>query len=130
MSVEKKQHQQKAFPLAGTELTQIIQEFIAEAATRSLLRKGANEATKALNRGVAELIIMAEDTEPIEIVLHLPLLCEDKNVTYVFVPSKVALGRSCGVSRPVIACAIVLKEDSDLKEQLISLKNQIEALLV
>ena len=44
---------------------------------------------------------MAADTEPIEILLHLPLLAEDKNVPYVFVPSKAALGRACGVSRPV-----------------------------
>jgi len=44
---------------------------------------------------------MAADTEPIEILLHLPLLAEDKNVPYVFVPSKAALGRACGVTRPV-----------------------------
>ena len=37
-----------------------------------------NKATKALNRGKAELILMAADTEPIEILMHLPLLCEDK----------------------------------------------------
>jgi U4/U6 small nuclear ribonucleoprotein SNU13 len=44
------------------------------------LKKGANEATKTLNRGVSEFIVMAADTEPLEILLHLPLLCEDKNV--------------------------------------------------
>lgn len=38
----------------------------------------ANEATKTLNRGICEFIIMTADVEPIEIVLHLPLLCEDK----------------------------------------------------
>jgi len=65
----------------------------------------ANEATKTLNRGIAEFIVMTADTEPIEILLHLPLLCEDKNVPYVFVPSKTALGRACGVSRPVIAAS-------------------------
>lgn len=35
-------------------------------------------ATKTLNRGTAEFIVMAADTEPLEILLHLPLLCEDK----------------------------------------------------
>ena len=50
-----------------------------------LLKKGANETTKALNRGVADLIVLAADTEPLEIILHLPLLCEDKNVPYVYV---------------------------------------------
>ena len=67
------------------------------------LRKGANEATKTLNRGQSEFVILAADSEPLEILLHIPLLCEDKNVPYVFVRSKQALGRACGVSRPVIA---------------------------
>ena len=38
-------------------------------------------ATKTLNRGIAELIVLTADTEPIEILLHLPLLCEDKVIT-------------------------------------------------
>ena len=70
------------------------------------IKKGANEATKTLNRGIAELIIMAADAHPLEIILHLPLLCEDKvkfliikNVPYVFVSSKSDLGKMCGVSR-------------------------------
>ena len=37
------------------------------------------EATKTLNRGVSELIVLAADTQPLQILLHLPLLCEDKN---------------------------------------------------
>ena len=45
-------------------------------------------------------------SEPLEILLHIPLLCEDKNVPYVFVRSKQALGRACGVSRPVIAARL------------------------
>ena len=51
------------------------------------MKKGANETTKSLNRGVAELVVLAADTTPLEIVLHLPLLCEDKNVPYVYVES-------------------------------------------
>ena len=35
-------------------------------------------ATKALQRGIAQLLVLASDAEPIEILLHLPLLCEDK----------------------------------------------------
>ena len=38
------------------------------------LKKGANEATKTLNRGISEFVVMAADTEPLEILLHLPLL--------------------------------------------------------
>lgn len=73
---------------------------------------------------------MAADAEPLEIILHLPLLCEDKNVPYVFVRSKQALGRACGVSRPVIATSVTIKEGSQLKPQIQSVQMAIERLLV
>lgn len=119
----------KAYPLASPELSNPLLDLIQQAANYKQLRKGANEATKSLNRGIAELVILAADTEPIEIILHLPLVCEDKNVAYVFVRSKVALGRACGVSRHVIACAITSKEGSALNPQITEMKDAIEQLI-
>ena len=66
----------------------------------------------------------------LEIILHLPLLCEDKNVPYVFVSAKAALGRACGVSRPVIACSITRKEGSQLESQINQMKGSIEQILI
>lgn len=120
----------KAFPLADAELTNKIMDLVQQASHYKQLKKGANEATKTLNRGISEFIVMTADTEPLEILLHLPLLCEDKNVPYVFVPSKQALGRACGVSRAVIACSITTNEGSELKAQINALKQQIENLLI
>jgi hypothetical protein len=77
---------EKAFPLADADLTVALLDLIQQATNYKQTKKGANEATKTLNRGISELIIMSADAEPIEILLHLPLLCEDKNVPYVFVP--------------------------------------------
>ena len=116
--------------MADAKLAVQILDLIGQAANYKQLKKGANEATKTLNRGISEFIVMAADTEPLEILLHLPLLCEDKNVPYVFVPSKQALGRACGVSRPVIACSVTTNEGSQLKGQIQSLKDQIEKLLI
>ena len=65
---------------------------------------------------------MAADAEPIEILLHLPLLCEDKAVPYIFVPSKIALGRACGVCRPIIAASVIINEVSDLGPQINTIK--------
>merc|ERR1719218_551818 len=105
----------KAFPLADAQLTVTILDVTQQAANYKQLKKGANEATKTLNRGIAELIVMAADAEPLEILLHLPLLCEDKNVSYVFVRSKQALGRACGVTLPVIAASVTVNDSSQLK---------------
>jgi len=121
---------EKAFPLADADLTIAMLDLVQQASNYKQTKKGANEATKTLNRGISEIIIMAADAEPIEILLHLPLLCEDKNVPYVFVPSKVALGRACGVSRPVIACSITTNEASQLKSTIDGMKIKIEQLLV
>lgn len=46
------------------------------------------------------------------------------------VPSKAALGRACGVSRPVIAASVTTNEGSQLKSQIQSLKEAIEKLLI
>eukprot|EP01048_Picozoa_sp_COSAG05_P028090 COSAG05_NODE_8534_length_695_cov_1.640940_1_plen_129_part_00 len=120
----------KAFPLADAKLTVTILDLIQQSANYKQLKKGANEATKTLNRGISEFIVMAADAEPLEILLHLPLLCEDKNVPYVFVASKQALGRACGVSRPVIACSVLSNEGSQLKSQIQTLRSNIEQLLI
>lgn len=102
-------------------------------------------ATKTLNRGISEFIVLTADTEPLEILLHLPLLCEDKvcvylfslivlltwvqNVPYVFVPSKIALGRACGVSRPVIAASVTTNEATELSSQIETIKDAIAKLM-
>ncbi|KAJ8473569.1 hypothetical protein ONZ45_g10047 [Pleurotus djamor] len=68
----------KAWPLANADLTNQILELVQQAGQYKQLKKGANETTKTLNRGIAEFIVLTADTEPIEILLHLPLLCEEK----------------------------------------------------
>ncbi|KAI4100943.1 MAG: hypothetical protein L6R37_005149 [Teloschistes peruensis] len=119
-----------AWPIADQALTQNILDLIQQASHYRQLKKGANEATKTLNRGTTEIIILAADTSPLAILLHLPLLCEDKNVPYVYVPSKVALGRATGVSRAVIAASITTNEASDLMGQIRALKDKVERLMV
>ncbi|KAH0517980.1 NHP2-like protein 1 [Microtus ochrogaster] len=120
----------KAYPLADAHLTKKLPDLVQQSCNYKQLWKGANEATKTLNRGISEFIVMAADAEPLEIILHLPLLCEDKTVPYVFVCSKQALGRACGVSRPVVVCSVTIKEGSQLKQQIQSIHQSIERFLV
>jgi U4/U6 small nuclear ribonucleoprotein SNU13 len=103
------------------------------------IKKGANEGkffhltkvTKTLNRNQAEFIVLAADAVPLEILLHLPLLCEDKNVPYVFVSSKTKLGRACGVSREVIAASIIGNpKNKTLTKSIQNLKDELERLLI
>lgn len=71
------------------------------------LRKGTNEVTKLVERGQAKLVIIAEDVQPEEVVAHIPLLCEEKGVPYVYVSAKQDLGNSAGLKVPTAAVAIL-----------------------
>lgn len=71
------------------------------------IRKGVNETTKAVERGQAVLVLIAEDVDPPEIVAHLPLLCEEKKIPYVYVPSKERLGKAAGINVAASAAAII-----------------------
>ncbi|KAJ5175593.1 13 kDa ribonucleoprotein-associated protein [Penicillium canariense] len=119
-----------AWPIADEALSQQLLDLVQQGGHYRQIKKGANETTKTLNRGTSELVVLAADTTPLPIILHLPLLCEDKNVPYVYVPSKMALGRACGVSRPVIAVSITTNEASELANQIRTLKIQVERLMI
>ncbi|KAK6841435.1 hypothetical protein PG990_006564 [Apiospora arundinis] len=124
------QNTSAAWPLASPQLAQELLDLTQQASHYRQLKKGANEVTKTLNRGIAEIVLLAADTSPLAILLHLPLLAEDKNVVYVYVPSKIALGRACGVSRAVIAASITSNEASDLNNQIRTMKDKIERLMI
>jgi U4/U6 small nuclear ribonucleoprotein SNU13 len=120
----------KAYPIANKNFSIQILDLIELAKEYKQIKKGANESTKCLNRGVSELVVVAADAEPIEIVLHLPLLCEDKNIPYIFIRSKHALGKACGLSRPVIACSLVTGINSRLNEQIKKIRDKIETIFL
>jgi large subunit ribosomal protein L7Ae len=71
------------------------------------LRKGTNEVTKLVERGEAQFVVMAEDITPPEILMHMPALCEERNVPYAFVPSRAELGNACGLEKPTASIAIL-----------------------
>ena len=120
----------RAWPKADNSMSKKILDLCNQATLHRQLKKGANETTKSLNRGVADLVVLAADTEPLEIVLHLPLLCEDKNVPYVYVPKQADLGRACGVSRNIVAAVILHHPDSQLQSQINEMKDKVEQLLL
>lgn len=80
------------------------------------IKKGTNEVTKAIERGIAKLTLIAEDVDPPQIVAHIPLLCEERKVPYLFVPSKLELGRSAGID---VGCSsISIVEEGEASETL------------
>ncbi len=71
------------------------------------IRKGVNETTKAIERGIAKLVVVAMDVQPEEIVMHIPALCKEKKAPYIFVESKEELGKAVGLEVSTASVAVV-----------------------
>jgi large subunit ribosomal protein L7Ae len=71
------------------------------------VKKGTNETTKAVERGNAMLVFVAEDVSPEEVVMHLPDLCAEKDIPYIFVGAQDDVGRAAGLEVGSAAAAIV-----------------------
>ena len=70
------------------------------------VRKGVNEVTKSVERGLATLVIVANDVEPKEVIMHLPGLCEQRKIPLVYVQAKADLGKAIGLNVPCSSAAI------------------------
>ncbi len=81
-------------------------EALQMARQASPIRKGANEVTKSIERGLASFVVIAGDVEPEEVVMHLPQLCEQKKISFTYVPSKLELGKAIGMTVPCAAVAV------------------------
>src|SRR5690349_6744465 len=71
------------------------------------VRVGTNEVTKSSERAEAKLVVMAEDVDPVEILVHVPMLCEEKRIPYIYVPKKQRLGQSAGLTKSAASVAVV-----------------------
>ena len=90
------------------------------------IKIGTNETTKAIEGSVAQLVVIAQDVEPPEIVMHLPLLCREKKIPYTYVPSKKDLGAAVGIEVGTAAVAIV--KEGAAKKELKALIGDVEEL--
>lgn len=108
------------------ELKKKIIEMVETAAATGKVKRGTNETTKAVERGLAKFVVIAEDVQPEEIVMHLPPLCKEKNIPFGYVPNKLELGRAAGID--VAAASVAIIEPGDAKEKLEEIVREIEAL--
>ncbi len=97
-----------------------VLEAVEIARSTGKIRKGANEATKAIEKGDAKLVVYAADVSPKEIVMHLPLLCKEKKILCVEVSKKEDLGAAAGL--PVSTTAVAIVKEGDAKTLIESMR--------
>ncbi|WP_135828844.1 50S ribosomal protein L7Ae [Halorussus halobius] len=81
-------------------------EALEVARDTGTVKKGTNETTKAVERGNADLVYIAEDVQPEEIVMHLPELADEKGIPFVFVETQDDIGHAAGLEVGSAAAAV------------------------
>ena len=106
------------------EVVEKAYEAIEIARSTGKIKKGTNEATKAIERGVAKMVVYAANTSPKEVIMHIPMLCKEKGILCVEVPSREELGASTGI--PVATAAVAIVNEGEAKSVLKFIKDGLE----
>ena len=96
---------------------------------RGSLKKGANEVTKAAERGTAMMVVMAEDVNPSELLAHVPMICNEKSIPFMYVPDQGYLAEAAGMSEGTKTAAVaVIDVKKDVEDRFNEVKGHFETL--
>jgi len=109
---------------ASAELQTKSLEVLETAKNTGKIKKGVNEVTKAVERKIAKLVVIAADVIPPENVMHLPMLCDEKEIPYLFVNKKEDIGKTIGLKVPCSAACVI--EEGKGKDILAEVINKLK----
>lgn len=103
-------------PLVSKKSTKKAHKLVKKASSIKHIRRGVKELVKGIRKGESGLAILAGDIYPIDVVSHLPVLLEEKNIPYFYVPSKFDLGAAASTKRPT-SCVLIRTPKKDFDGQ-------------
>ena len=93
------------------------------------IKKGANQVTKAAERGIASMIVMAENVNPGELLAHVPMICKEKGIPFIYVEDQGYLADSAGMTAGTRTAAIaVLDVENEAQDIFNEVKGHYETL--
>ena len=93
------------------------------------LKKGANEVTKSAERGTAQMVVMAENVNPGELLAHIPMICKEKGIPFIYVEDQAYLAESAGMSTGTRTAAIcVVQVEKEGMDRFNEVKSHFETL--
>ncbi|EPS73233.1 hypothetical protein M569_01524 [Genlisea aurea] len=95
-----------AKPLAGKKLCKRTFKLVRRAAENKCLKRGVKEVVKSIRRGNKGICVIAGNISPIDVITHVPILCEEADIPYIYVPSKEDLANAGKTKKPT-CCVLV-----------------------
>lgn len=116
-----------ANPLASVEMTAKLYKCVKKAAKSKALKRGVKEVVKAIRKGEKGLCIIAGNISPVDVIIHVPILCEEQDITYIYVPCKHDLGAAGGTKRPTSVVLITPPENWEYTAKFNKVSSKIKA---
>merc|ERR1712113_397382 len=113
-------------PLAGKKLAKKVLKTIKKAAAAKAIKRGFKEVVKAIKKQEKGLCIIAGDISPVDVIAHVPILCEEKELPYIYVPSKEELGLASLTKRATSIVLVPCGAGADYKEAFEEVKGEIQ----
>ncbi|KAI1335408.1 L30e-like protein [Xylariaceae sp. FL0016] len=116
-----------ARPLADEKGTKKVMKCVRKAAKHKTLKRGVKEVVKSLRKSPAAgpntttspgVVVLAGDISPMDVISHIPVLCEDVAVPYIFVASRAELGAAGATKRPTSVVMVTEKRVGGGKKDL------------
>ena len=104
-----------ADPLASEKMCKKLIKLVQKGMKSKIVHRGVKETVKAVRKGNKGVVVIAADISPIDVLSHLPILCEEKNVPYIYIKSRAELGQACKTKRPT-SCVLVVQPAKDDKK--------------
>lgn len=84
-----------AQPLASKKQTKRAYKVVKKATKVKGIKRGVKEVVKSIRKGEKGVCLIAGDISPIDVISHIPVLCEENDIPYLFTPSKVCATYVC-----------------------------------
>lgn len=118
-----------ALPMATRKLQKRLFKLVGKAAKVKSVRRGIKEVVLALRKGEKGVCAIAGDVYPVDVIAHIPLLCEEADVPYCYVSRKADLGAAGLTKRPTSVALISMKQaDEELQSDIKKMGENVTAI--
>merc|ERR1711988_258954 len=119
-------------PLADKKLAKKLFKCIKKATKAKQVLRGVKEVVKAVRKGTKGVCVIAGNISPMDVISHLPILCEDQDVPYVYVRSKEDLG-AAGLTKRPTSCMLIapsIKKGTEEPEGFDEVKKKVKKMAI
>lgn len=115
-----------ANPMASEAISNKILKLSRYLNREKNLKRGVKDVVKAIRKGAKGIVILAADVSPVDVISHIPVLCEENGIPYIYVRSRMELGIAAETKKPTSVVLMLAPKDKSLVEKYSKLHEKIE----